>query len=97
MFSGLAATCETSQDLQKFMLLAIIPLYLGVGLLRSNNPNSTWSIAASICPLTSAYIMIPRMGLEPVPLWQIATSIILLALSVWAMPHRGEPEHRPDT
>ncbi|MGA7832210.1 MAG: ABC transporter permease [Terracidiphilus sp.] len=87
MFSGLAATCETSQDLQKFMLLAIIPLYLSMGLLPVlvKDPNSTWSIAASICPLTSAYIMIPRMGLEPVPLWQIATSIILLALSVWAM------------
>ena len=27
IFSGLAATCETSQDLQKFMWVAIVPLY----------------------------------------------------------------------
>ena len=32
IFSGLAATCETSQDLQKFMPLAIIPLYMGMAL-----------------------------------------------------------------
>ena len=32
IFSGLAATCETSQDLQKFMPVAIIPLYMGMGL-----------------------------------------------------------------
>ncbi|MGD0799681.1 MAG: ABC transporter permease [Terracidiphilus sp.] len=87
MFSGLAATCETAQDLQKFMALAIVPLYLSMGLLPVllKDPNSTLSIAASICPLTSAYIMLPRLGLGPVPLWQIATSVVLLMLSVWAM------------
>jgi ABC-2 type transport system permease protein len=30
IFSGLAATCETSQDLQKFMWVAIVPLYNAV-------------------------------------------------------------------
>jgi ABC-2 type transport system permease protein len=87
MFSGLAATCETSQDLQKFMPLAIIPLYLSMGLLPVllKDPNSVWSVAATLCPFTAPYIVLPRMGLETVPLWQLAASIALLILSIWAM------------
>jgi ABC-2 type transport system permease protein len=86
IFSGFAATCETSQDLQKFMPVAIIPLYLSMGLLPVllNDPNSAWSVAATLCPLTSPYVMLPRMGLETVPLWQLAVSIGLLILSIWA-------------
>jgi ABC-2 type transport system permease protein len=87
MFSGLAATCETSQDLQKFMALAIIPLYLSMGMIPAllNDPNSAWSVAASLCPITSPYVMIPRMGMEAVPLWQIAASIGLLILTIWGV------------
>jgi ABC-2 type transport system permease protein len=87
MFSGLAATCETSQDLQKFMALAIIPLYLSMGLVMVllRDPNSVWSVAATLCPITSPYIVLPRMGMTTVPLWQHAVSILLLILSIWAM------------
>jgi len=86
LFSGLAATCETSQDLQKFMPLAIIPLYLSMGMLPLllKDPNSVWSVAASLFPLTAPYVMLPRMGLEVVPLWQLAASIGLLILAIWA-------------
>ena len=87
IFSGLAATCETSQDLQKFMWVAIIPLYTAMGMLpvMINDPNSTWSVAASLFPLTSPYIMISRMGLAAVPLWQVALSVALLALTTWGV------------
>jgi ABC-2 type transport system permease protein len=86
LFSGLAATCETSQDLQKFMPLAIIPLYLSMGILPLllKDPNSVWAVAASLFPLTAPYVMLPRMGLEAVPLWQLAASIGLLILAIWA-------------
>jgi ABC-2 type transport system permease protein len=85
LFSGLAATCETSQDLQKFMPLAIIPLYLSLGLLPVllKDPNSAWAVASSLCPLTSPYVMLPLMGMETVPLWQLAASIGLLILTIW--------------
>jgi len=87
IFSGLAATCETSQDLQKFMWVAIIPLYTAMGMLpvMINDPNSTWSVAASLFPLTSPYVMISRMGLAVVPLWQVAISVGLLALTTWGV------------
>ena len=85
IFSGLAATCETAQDLQKFMWIAIVPLYTSMGLLpvMIKDPNSVWSIAATLCPLTSPYVAISRMGMTAVPLWQIGLSVTLLALTTW--------------
>jgi ABC-2 type transport system permease protein len=85
IFSGLAATCETAQDLQKFMWVAIIPLYVSMGLLSAmiKDPNSAWSVAATLCPLTSPYVVIARMGMTTVPLWQIGLSVLLLALTFW--------------
>ena len=87
IFSCLAATCETAQDLQKFMFVAIVPLYTAMGFLpvMINDPNSAWSVAATLFPLTSPYTMISRMGMAVVPFWQIALSIILLVFTIWGM------------
>jgi ABC-2 type transport system permease protein len=87
IFSGLAATCETANDLQKFMWVPIIPLYTSMGLLgvMIKDPNSAWSIAATLCPLTSPYTMVSRMGMAVVPFWQVGLSVILLALTTWGV------------
>jgi ABC-2 type transport system permease protein len=87
IFSGLAATCETAQDLQKFMWVAIIPLYTSMGLLpvMIKDPNSAWAVAATLCPLTSPYVALSRMGMAAVPFWQIALSVVLLALTTWGV------------
>jgi ABC-2 type transport system permease protein len=86
IFSGLAATCETASDLQKFMWVAIVPLYTSLGLLpvMIKDPNSAWSVAATLFPLTSPYTMISRMGMAAVPFWQIGVSVVLLVLATWA-------------
>jgi ABC-2 type transport system permease protein len=86
IFSGLAATCETASDLQKFMWVAIVPLYTSLGLLpvMIKDPNSAWSVAATLFPMTSPYTMISRMGMAAVPFWQIGVSIVLLVLATWA-------------
>jgi ABC-2 type transport system permease protein len=87
IFSGLAATCETAQDLQKFMWVAIVPLYTSMGLLSVmiQDPNSAWAVAATLCPLTSPYVTISRMGMAVVPLWQLGLSVILLVLTIWGV------------
>ena len=84
-FSGLAATCETAQELQMYMPLAVVPVWFSFGILPFllNDPSSTWAIAGSLFPLTAPFVMIPRIGLEMPPLWQIAASIVLLILSIW--------------
>ena len=87
LFSGLAATCETAQELQMYMPLAAAPVWLSFGIipLLMHDPNSTWSLAASFFPLTAPFVMAFRIGLQMPPAWEVAVSIGLLVLSVWAV------------
>jgi ABC-2 type transport system permease protein len=87
LFSGLAASCETEQELQMYTPLAILPFYLSIALITlvTSNPNSAISIAASLFPFTSPIIMMLRLGSQPPPIWQLAASIAILALSVWGV------------
>jgi ABC-2 type transport system permease protein len=87
MFSGLAATCETAQELQMYMPLAAAPVWLSFGLtpLLLSDPNSVWVIAASFFPLTAPFIMMLRIGFQVPPLWQFAVSIGVMILSIWAV------------
>jgi ABC-2 type transport system permease protein len=86
-FSGLAATCETAQDLQMYMPLAIIPTWISFGIIPVllNNPNSKWAVAASLFPPTAPFVMLSRTAIQTPPVWQIALSIALLAISIWAV------------
>ncbi|MGA8670600.1 MAG: ABC transporter permease [Terracidiphilus sp.] len=85
LFAGLAATCETEQELQMYMPLAAAPTWLSFALilLIINDSNSFWSVAASFFPPTAPVIMFLRMASEIPPTWQLAVSIGLLILSVW--------------
>jgi ABC-2 type transport system permease protein len=87
LFAGLAASCETEQELQMYTPLAAIPAWIGFGMITvvTNNPNSAWSVAASLFPATSPIVMMLRLGGQMPPLWQIGSSILLLALSVWGL------------
>jgi len=84
LFAGLAATCETEQELQMFTPLAAVPVWLSFALilLIADDSNSVWSILASLFPPCTPIIMFLRMGSEIPPLWQIATSILLMVFSI---------------
>jgi ABC-2 type transport system permease protein len=86
LFAGLAATCETEQELQMYMPLAAVPTWLSFSLilLIINDSNSFWSVAASLFPPTAPIVMFLRMASEIPPAWQFAASIGLLILSIWA-------------
>ncbi|HKF50477.1 MAG TPA: ABC transporter permease [Terracidiphilus sp.] len=87
LFAGLAASCETEQELQMYTPLAALPIWLSFALiwLVINDPNSIWSIGASLFPATAPIIMMLRMGSQMPPAWQFAVSIAILALSIWAV------------
>ncbi|HTB97247.1 MAG TPA: ABC transporter permease [Terracidiphilus sp.] len=84
LFAGLAATCETEQELQMYMPLAAAPTWLSFALivLIINDSNSFWSIAASLFPPTAPIIMFLRMASEIPPMWQFAASIGLMVASI---------------
>jgi ABC-2 type transport system permease protein len=85
-FSGLASTCETAQDLQMYMPLAALPVWFAFGVLpfTLGKPNSPWTIFASLFPPTASFVMLPRIAVDNPPPWQIAASITLLLLTIWA-------------
>jgi len=87
LFAGLAASCETEQELQMYTPLAALPIWLSFSLiwLVINDPNSIWSIGASLFPATAPIIMMLRMGSEMPPLWQFALSIGIMILSIWVV------------
>ena len=88
-FSGLAATCETAQDLQMYITLAVIPTWTSFAILPFllNNPNSPWVVAASIFPPTAPLVMVPRFGMlsAPYPWGELAISLALMVFSIWAV------------
>jgi ABC-2 type transport system permease protein len=87
LFAGLAATCETEQELQMYMPLAAAPTWLSFALilLVINDSNSAWSIAASLFPPCAPIIMFLRMASQIPPWWQFAASIGLMILSIWGV------------
>jgi ABC-2 type transport system permease protein len=86
LFAGLAATCETEQELQMYMPLAAAPTWLSFAMivLIINDSNSFWSVAASFFPPCAPIIMFLRMASQTPPAWQFAVSIGLMILSIWA-------------
>lgn len=87
LFAGLAATCETEQELQMFTPLAAVPVWLSFALVLIvvNDSNSTVSILASFFPPCAPIIMFLRMGSQIPPFWQFAVSIGLMLLSIWGV------------
>jgi ABC-2 type transport system permease protein len=86
-FAGLAATCETEQELQMYTPLAALPTWISFGMIMIvvNNPNSALSIAVSLFPLTAPIIMMLRMGAQMPPIWQFAASISIMLVSIWGV------------
>jgi ABC-2 type transport system permease protein len=87
LFAGLAATCETEQELQMYTPIAAVPVWLSFALIMLviNDSNSFWSVAASFFPPCAPIIMFLRMGSQIPPFWQFAVSISLMILSIWAV------------
>ena len=87
LFAGLAATCETEQELQMYTPIAAVPVWLSFALIMLviNDSNSIWSISASLFPPCAPIIMFLRMGSQVPPFWQFAASIGLMILSIWAV------------
>jgi ABC-2 type transport system permease protein len=84
LFAGLAATCESEQELQQYAPLAAVPVWLSFSMITfiMSNPNSFWSVVVSLFPPCAPIAMFLRIASQFPPIWQIALSLVLLLLSV---------------
>ncbi len=90
LFAAVGSTVEHQQDAQGLMLpltaLIVIPILFITVVVES--PNSTLSIILSVIPFFSPILMIVRIAVTTVPLWQVFASFALLCCTfvgaVWA-------------
>ena len=83
--AGIAAVSSTVQEAQGisglYTLFNFAPFwFISLLLIFPNNP--AW-IVFSFFPLTAPVVTMMRLGVTGVPAWQLAVSILLLALSIW--------------
>jgi ABC-2 type transport system permease protein len=91
LFSLVGASVNTDQEAQQFATpityLLIIPFLLGI--MVTQNPNSTAVVLASLFPLFSPTLMFMRISVAVPPFSQILLSIILCTLTIMFMAWLG--------
>ncbi len=83
LFAAIGSMVSSEQDAQQLQLPVTIPIILSIMLfnLVLRDPNSTTSVVLSLIPLFSPTLMLFRIALQTPPFWQIALSLVLLALT----------------
>ncbi len=71
---------EAQQTSSLFTMMAVIPIAL-VSLIVSE-PNSPIAVALTYIPYTSPFVMVMRMSLTTVPVWELALSLAILASTI---------------
>ncbi len=86
MYAAIGSAVDNETETQQFSLFAILPLMLGMygSISLAQNPDSNFSFWLSIIPFTSPVAMVARIPFG-VPLWQIALSFTLLAVTTFFM------------
>ncbi len=85
MFMTIGAACSTEQDAQQFQGLITLPMVVPLMtlMLLIQNPASTFAVVLSMIPLFAPMMMLARIILLQPPAWQIALSVVLLAVAIY--------------
>lgn len=80
LFAAVGSAVEQQQDAQNLLLPVMTPLILPILFLVFiiESPNATVSVIMSIIPLFSPILMVLRIAITAVPLWEILTAFVLL-------------------
>ena len=85
LFAAVGSAADSETDIQQLMFPIILPIIIPIMLLGAvaSNPDSTTAIVTSMIPLFSPILMIARLAITEVPLWQSLGSIVLMLLTFW--------------
>ena len=80
LFAAVGAMVEQQQEAQGWLLPIMVPIILSIMFMAPvlGNPQSPLAVATSLIPLTSPVLMVVRMAVIEVPLWQLSLSFGLL-------------------
>ena len=80
LFAAVGAMVEQQQEAQGWMLPIMVPVILSIVFMMPvlMNPQSALAVTTSLIPFTSPVLMVVRMAVTQVPLWQVMLSFGLL-------------------
>ena len=84
LYAALSAPFNTEQEAQQFVLIPSMMLAFTTmtWFFAFNQPNGTLATVLSLFPFTAPLMMFMRISVQTPPVWQIATSIALLVLTI---------------
>jgi ABC-type Na+ efflux pump, permease component len=83
MFAAVGSAVDNETDTNQLQIPITAPLIIGlfVMLQTFQHPDSPLSVWCSMIPWTSPMVMLARIPFGTVPVWQLALSLVLLALT----------------
>ena len=87
LYAALSAPFNTEQEAQQFVIIPGMMLILTstTWFFAFNQPNGTLATALSFFPFTAPLMMFMRISVQTPPAWQIALSVTILVLTIWAV------------
>lgn len=81
LFAAVGSAVDQESDAQSLQAPIVLPIMLPILFLAvvADQPDGPLAIGLSLFPLTSPILMVVRMAVTDVPVWQVALSLALLA------------------
>jgi len=86
IFAAIGASTDNLQDSSQLQLVGTLPIMVGLfaSMVAVADPDGVFAVVMSLIPFTSPMVMMARVPFG-IPGWQIALSLVLLVLTVFAM------------
>ena len=87
MAAALGAMTNSEQELQQLNMFLVLPLagcMVALPLIL-NSPGSVWARILSLIPFCTPLLMYMRISVSPVPWYEIAASIAIMAVTIYAI------------
>ncbi|MDZ7771823.1 MAG: ABC transporter permease [Balneolaceae bacterium] len=80
VFASIGSAVDSETDTQQLMLPLMLPIIIAILLLPkvASDPDSTIAVVSSLIPLLSPVLMIARIPITDVPLWELGLCIALM-------------------
>src|SRR6201987_2592801 len=84
--AALGASVSSEQEIQQFSIVIVAPLSVGMVLISyiTSNPTALPVVLLSLFPPCTPIVMFLRMSSQMPPAWQIALSMVLMLVFIWA-------------
>ncbi|WP_420456645.1 ABC transporter permease [Rubrivirga sp.] len=87
LFAAVGSAVDQESDAQSLQTVVVLPIMIPIFFLTfvANDPDGGLSLFLTLFPLTSPILMVVRMAVADVPVWQVALSLALLAAAFVGM------------